>query len=90
LFSNKSPSLTRDSLSALLNAIYEFLRSLGLDLAPYEYFEPFLVNGSHIPVVDSVRFLGVTLDRKLNGVAHLRSLLDKGHKVSNIVTFLSG
>jgi len=41
-------------------------------------------------MVESVKFLGVTLDHKLNGASHLRSLFVKGHKVANIVTSLSG
>jgi len=87
--SNKSLSLAYNSLSTSLDAIYKSLRSLGLDLAPNksqailfsrdkkspDNFEPLLVRGTLIPVVNYVRFLGVTLDRKLNGVS-LRSLLD--------------
>jgi len=95
--SNKSLSLAYNSLSTSLDAIYKSLRSLGLDLAPNksqailfsrdkkspDNFEPLLVRGILIPVVNSVKFLEVTLDHKLNGVSHLKSLLDKGQSVQH-------
>jgi len=103
--SNRSLLLAWDSLTLSLNAVHEFLLfSLGLDLAPHKSqsilflrranlpgnFEPFVINGIWIPMMDCVRFLGVTFDRKLNGAFHLKFLLVRGYRVSNIVTSLLG
>jgi len=102
--SNTDLSRVRSSLSASLEAVHQFLRSLGLDLAPHKSqsiifsrrvkcsvtFEPFCISGAQIPVVDCVRFLGVTLDSRLNGGSHLKSLIVRGHRVSSIITSLSG
>jgi len=77
---------------------------MGLDLAPHksqailfsrakklpDNIEPLFVHGSPIPLVDSVRFLGISLDRKLSGDSHLRFLINKGYKISKIITSLSG
>jgi len=105
LFSSNADLLrARDSLSVSLGAVYDFLRFLGLELAPdksksivftrrtrcSEIIQPFSVEGTQIPIVDSVRFLGVTLDHRLSDALHLRFLLVKGHRVLNIITSLSG
>jgi len=82
--SNTKLSQARGSLFISLKAIYEFLRSLGLELAPHKSqsiiftrrvrseIQPFSVKGIQIPVVDSVKFLRITLDRRLSGALHLR------------------
>jgi len=102
--SNAKLSQARNSLSLSLNSVQEYLRLRGLELVPHksqsiiftrrvkfhETFEPFLVNEIQIPVVDSVKFLGVTLDRTLGGAPHLRSLFVRGNRVSNIITSLTG
>jgi len=102
--SNAELSRARDFLSVSLGSVYDFLRSLGLELAPHksksvlftrrtrcsEFIQPFSIEGIQIPVVDSVKFLGITLDHRLSGASHLRSLLIKGYRVSNIISSLSG
>jgi len=102
--SNLSISQARDSLSLSLNSVHDYLCSRGLELAPHksqsivftrrvkhsEIFEPLSINQIQIPVVDSIKFLGITLDRTLGGAPHLRSLLVRGSRVSNIITSLSG
>jgi len=102
--SNVKISQARNSLLLSLNSVYEYLRLRGLELAPHksqsiiftrrvkchEILEPFLVNEVQIPVVDSVKFLGVTLNRTLGGAPHLRSLLVRGNRVSSIITSLTG
>jgi len=52
--------------------------------------EPIVVDGAEIPRVDDARFLGVVLDKRLSGAAHLRALVLKGYKVANIITSLAG
>jgi len=102
--SNKDISLARDSLALSLESIFLFLASLGLSLSPSKSqsiifsrkrkiedpFAPFTINDTQIPIVEQVRFLGVILDRKLNGTDYLKSLIAKGFRVANIVTSLSG
>jgi len=97
-------SQARNSVSISLSSVHEYLRLRGLDLAPQksqsivftrrlkhsETFEPLCINDVQIPTVDNVRFLGVILDRTLSGAPQLRSLLSKDHRVSNIITSLSG
>jgi len=104
LFStNANLSQARNSLFILLNSVHEYLRFRDLDLAPQksqsivftmrlkhsEALEPLCINDVQIPIVDSIRFLGVILDRTLSGAPQLRSLLSKGYRVSNIITSLS-
>jgi len=96
-------SETRDSLYSSLNSIHKFLNSIGLDLFPYKsktilfsrhrkyfiVFDPLAVNGVEIPVVEYVKFLVMILDKKLNSVKHLKSLLEKRFKVVNIISLTS-
>jgi len=96
--------LARDSLNASLIAVSSFLRQRGLTLSPLKSKtmifsnrrtppippEPILLDGLEIPLVDSVRFLGVLFDSRLNGTLHSKALISKGYKVANIITSLTG
>jgi len=102
--SNEDISSARNFLSLSLESISQFLASLGLSLSPNKSksiifsrnqkfkdpFVPFTIDGTQILVVEQVKFLGVILDWKLNGTVHLKFLFDKGFRVANIVTSLSG
>lgn len=48
------------------------------------------ISGNDIPVVNKVKFLGVTLDAKLTGKHHINSLLSKCEKVISILKVLAG
>jgi len=51
-------------------------------------FDPTVVNGTEIPTVEHIKFLD-TLDQKLNGAEHLKSLIRKSYKVANITSLTS-
>jgi len=53
-------------------------------------FQNILLQGVDIPRTDSVRFLEVILDEKLNGKAQRNSLITKGTKIAKIILSLSG
>jgi len=83
-------STTRNSLAVSLKSVYSYLHLRGLDLAPHKSklitppppsFQNISLQGVDIPKTDVVRFLGITLDEKLNGKAQLRSLITKGTKI---------
>ncbi|TGZ53772.1 Gag-Pol polyprotein, partial [Temnothorax longispinosus] len=75
----------------------------GLDLAPaksrYMIFtrkrtyqlpeENITINGVEVPLTNEHRVLGIILDSKLTGKAHIKYLLNKGRKISSILTVLS-
>jgi len=49
------------------------------------------VNNIDIPLVSSyIKFLGILLDDKLNGTAHLKSLIRKGFNITKIIISLAG
>ncbi|KYN05751.1 hypothetical protein ALC62_03316, partial [Cyphomyrmex costatus] len=48
------------------------------------------IDGRVIPRVQAHRFLGVILDRNLKGKDHLKYLIEKGRKISNVISSLSG
>ena len=61
-----------------------FYRGQGVHVPPSLY-----LNGNELPYVENVRFLGMTLDRRLNWRDHFRILRDNCFKVLNILRFLS-
>jgi len=93
-----------ESLTVSLNSISSFLKQRGLVLSPHKSksilfsnrrkfpvpLEPIIMDGVEIPRGDDARFLGVVLDKRLSGAAHLRALVSKGYKVANIITSLAG
>ncbi|KYN21465.1 Gag-Pol polyprotein [Trachymyrmex cornetzi] len=80
-----------------------FLQNKGLDISPTKpqcmifsnkksiiEFQPPKVNGRDIPVLDECKFLGVWFDRRMTGKTHLKYIVEKGKRVINIMTSLSG
>jgi len=53
-------------------------------------FQNISLQGVDIPWTDSVRFLDVILDGKLNGKAQLNSLITKDTSIAKIILSLSG
>jgi len=105
LFSNlQNISDSRDSLIKSLESLHSYLSSRELNLAPHKsksvifsrrrnnqaVFQKISLQGVDIPWVDSVRFLGVILDEKLNGKGQLKSLITKGTSIARIILSLSG
>jgi len=105
LFANlPSASDSYDSLARSIESLHTYLRSRGLDLAPHKYksiifsrsrnkqsiFQNFSLQGVDIPWIDSIKFLGVTLDERLDGKLQLHSLIAKGTNVARIILSLSG
>jgi len=105
LFANlQNASDSSNSITSSIESLHTFLNSRGLDLAPHKSkgmifsrsrnSQPVTWNislhGVDIPWVDSIRFLGVVLDEKLNGKAQLKSLIVKGTNVARIILSLSG
>jgi len=92
----------RESVSSLLNSIYQYLKYRGLELSPLKSkciifnrrrgppIEGLFVDDLEVPQMGSARFLGIVLDRKLNGIEHLNLLTKKDNSVANIVTSLTG
>jgi len=48
------------------------------------------IYGNIVPKVDSVKFLGITLDSKMTGKEHTKSLISKGAIIIDILTALAG
>jgi len=44
----------------------------------------------NIEKTNKIKFLGITLDDKLSGKEHLKSLLTKGSKIAKVILSLSG
>jgi len=100
LYSSLSDVFTsRSSIAESLESLHSYLRFRGLDLAPHKSkvvifsrsknnpltFQSISLQGVDIPRIDTARFLGVTLDEKLNGKAQLKSLIIKGTRVARII-----
>ena len=49
----------------------------------------YLFNGSHIPVVEESKFLGIIFDRKLSFIAHIKYLKAKCLKALKLSKLLS-
>jgi len=105
LFSNlQNISDFRESLARSLESLHSFLRLRGLDLVPHKPkmvifsrgrnnrigLQNITLLGVNIPQIDSVRFLGVVLDEKLNGKTQSKSLITKGTNIARIILSLSG
>ncbi|XP_071581953.1 uncharacterized protein [Temnothorax nylanderi] len=48
------------------------------------------IDGVDVPLTNEHRVLGIIMDSKLTGKAHMKYLLNKGRKISSILTVLSG
>jgi len=105
LFSNLSDvSLARNSLSVSLESVHSYLRQRGLDLAPQKsnilifsrcrkglpIIDNISIQRVNIEKINKIKFLGITLDEKLSGKEHLKSLLTKGSKIAKVYLSLSG
>jgi len=94
----------RNSLSASLESIHQYLRRRGLDLAPHKFkvltfsrrkegppsFDSISLQGINIEKTNKIKFLGITLDEKFLGKAQITSLITKGSKVARVIFSLSG
>lgn len=93
----------RNRIQTALSNIANYLRSRGLDVSPSKsrailfknsrsksHFLPLEIGDASVPLVDRIKFLGVVLDRKLTGRAHFEYLLDRGRRIVNIISSLSG
>jgi len=91
------------SLQNSLDSVSNFLRSKGLDLSPEKSrciiftkskTSPILpsikINGTSVPFTSSVKFLGIVLDSKMLGKAHLKYLICKGSIIVDILASLAG
>jgi len=89
-----SSSPLNQSANSLILSVLSLSKSKSIifsrSLKSPDHFVPFTIEKTRIPVVDQVKFLGVTLDRKLNSVSFLKSLLTKDFRIANIVTSFSG
>lgn len=93
-----------DVINITLANIYSYLRNRGLELSPtkstaivfyHSRFAPKLnsdirINSTPLPIGKAVRFLGIVLDCKLRGDKHFDYLINKGRKIVNIISSLSG
>ncbi|XP_071572848.1 uncharacterized protein [Temnothorax nylanderi] len=103
-FTHKSIKEAFRLLKNSLKALNSFLRARGLDLAPaksrYMIFtrkrtyqlpeDSITIDGVDVPLTNEHRVLGIIMDSKLTGKAHMKYLLNKGRKISSILTVLSG
>jgi len=91
------------SLQTSLNRVSSFLRSRGLDLSPeksrcmiftksktFPILPSVKIDGTSLPFVSFVKFLGIVLDSKMLGKEHLKYLIHKGSIVVDILASLAG
>lgn len=100
--SHKNIEIAIDNLETSLNKLHSWLLNHGLNLSPGKSNIVLFtrkrnlpsieikINNSPIPVRDSVKFLGFTLDRKLNGIDHCNQIAIRCEKNLNILRCLSG
>jgi len=101
---NPNIALAHESISISLSAIREYLGFRGLDLSllkskcvvfnrrrgPPLRVEKIYIDNLEVPQVNNAKFLGIILDRKLNGnKSHLDYLVKKGNQVANVITSLT-
>ncbi|XP_071572505.1 uncharacterized protein [Temnothorax nylanderi] len=92
-----------DSLQKSLEQIQKYFRDRGLEISPTKtqlmIFSPFKRNYNHCVIriddrvigpSETVRFLGVVLDPKLSGTAHMDYLISKARITANIISSLRG
>ncbi|XP_018397608.1 PREDICTED: uncharacterized protein LOC108775675 [Cyphomyrmex costatus] len=101
--SHRDPAVAMESIQNSLNNIYNYLKFRNLEVSPHKskwiafsrkrdlkISLDISMDGKVIPRVPSHRFLGVILDQNLKGKEHLEYLIEKGRKISNIISTLSG
>lgn len=71
-------------LSASKSTVVTFSRKRNIPLVSLK------IEGSYIPVCDSVKFLGLILDSKLTGIKHIEHIIKKAERNLNIIKALSG
>lgn len=83
--------------------MYSFLLQRVFDLKPSKsqvtvfsrnkspvYMRLILIDKQEVPKVNTVRLLGLHLDSKLSGKTHFKYLINKGHKIVNVIFSLTG
>jgi len=100
---SSNPLKAFSSIQSTISRIADYLRDRGLDLSPSKScwmlftrsktpinFPSLKIYDSIVPKVDSVRFLGITMDSKMTGKGHIRFLVRKGAAIVDILTALAG
>jgi len=91
------------SIQSTLFRIADYLKDRGLNFSPSKScwmlftrskattnFPSLKIYDTIVPKVDSVRFLGITMDSKMTGREHIKFLVSKGAIIVDILTALAG
>jgi len=100
---SSSFAMAHNSVQLSLDQINTFLRYKGLDLSPEKsqwlvfsrrraslVFPPLKILEADVPMVSTVRFLGILLDSKLSGKPHFQYLIRKGSALVDILASFAG